>query len=115
VVDHPVVRNGVQPSREPRCGLIRGARLDHPHPDLLVELLGGSAALDAAQDKAEKACTVAGIERLEGPAIPATIGEHELFVRGLRHSWRVYRAGSGTNPGKGNGCSAKDGWSWMIP
>src|SRR6185295_17352522 len=89
MIDEPVVRDGVEPCGEPRRGLVVDARLDHAHPDLLVDFLRDGTHLYVAQDEAKEACAVARIELLEGRRISAAIREHELFVRGLPHSWRV--------------------------
>src|SRR6185369_12622847 len=89
MIDQAIVRDRIKPGREPRARLVARARLDYAHPDLLVELLGERAHLDAAQDETEKARSMPAVERLEGPGIPAAIGKHELLIRRLGHSRRV--------------------------
>jgi hypothetical protein len=77
VVDHAVVRDGVEPGAELGARLVAGARLDRPHPHVLEDLLGLGRSLDRAQHEAEEGALVAEIEGVERGCISAGISEHQ--------------------------------------
>ena len=83
VVDHAVVRDGVQPGREACLRRVARTRLDDAHPDLLEQLLGDASLLDAAQHEAVQTAFVPRVERFEGRRVARRVGEHQLFIRGL--------------------------------
>src|SRR6185436_132618 len=71
VIYEQVMGDRVQPRGKARFWCIALARLDHAHPDLLEQLFGDATVPDRAQDEAEKAAPMAGIEGLERPGVSA--------------------------------------------
>ena len=70
------------------------ARLDNPHPDLLVQLLGQPALAHRAQHEAVQRPLVPRVKRFEGPGVALPVGEHQFFVRGLHPAEFTRRARS---------------------
>src|SRR5690554_7044573 len=78
-----IARNGINPGREFRAGLIAIGGFDNLQKDLLQDLFGEFCAPATAQNIIEKCALVAPYELLECGEVAAGIGEHQLLVAAL--------------------------------